>query len=224
MAKSIRKLLKSFTLIELIIVIAVIAVLSASAFLTLSQWMSKGRDSRRITDLATLEKTIQLSFVSKESVIYPDPDPSIEIKTDDFGVLWYQGKFGPALTEYVGNLNKIPKDPKGGYYEYSLTKDKKYYMLTAFLENERNLSYLGKAFAQEEEQTYILTNYDGYIIKKIGLEVYLIKTQTLLVDPEKIDYTQPEYEVDLGEDILSANAPITAKAQVSTGNITTLLD
>lgn len=224
MAKSIKKLLKSFTLIELIIVIAIVAVLWASAFLVLSQWMSKWRDSRRISDLATLEKTIQLSFVTKESVIYPDPDPSIEIKTDDYWVLWYQGKFWPALTDYVSNLNKIPKDPSWNYYEYSLTEDKKYYMLTAFLENERQLSYLWKAFAQESQQTYVLTNYDGYIIKKIGLEVYLIKTQSLLVNPEKIDYTQPEYEVNLDEDILSSNASVSEIVQVFTGNITSLLD
>ncbi|MEF2175467.1 MAG: prepilin-type N-terminal cleavage/methylation domain-containing protein, partial [Candidatus Absconditabacteria bacterium] len=47
MSKKLQKFLKSFTLIELIIVIAIISVLGASAFLMLSQWMSKSRDSRK---------------------------------------------------------------------------------------------------------------------------------------------------------------------------------
>ncbi|MEF2175986.1 MAG: prepilin-type N-terminal cleavage/methylation domain-containing protein, partial [Candidatus Absconditabacteria bacterium] len=49
--KKLKKFLKSFTLIELIIVIAIIAILSAAAFLLLTQWMSKSRDSRKVTDI-----------------------------------------------------------------------------------------------------------------------------------------------------------------------------
>ena len=79
MSIKLQKLIKSFTLIELIIVIATVSILWASAFLILTQWMWKSRDSRRITDLHTLEKTIQISFIAKESINYPDPDPKIEI-------------------------------------------------------------------------------------------------------------------------------------------------
>ncbi|MEF2175547.1 MAG: prepilin-type N-terminal cleavage/methylation domain-containing protein, partial [Candidatus Absconditabacteria bacterium] len=72
MAKKLQKFLKSFTLIELIIVIAVIAVLGASAFLVLSQWMSKSRDSRKIADLGTIDKAINVSFTSKDKLPTPD--------------------------------------------------------------------------------------------------------------------------------------------------------
>ncbi|MEF2175954.1 MAG: prepilin-type N-terminal cleavage/methylation domain-containing protein, partial [Candidatus Absconditabacteria bacterium] len=56
--KKLKKILKSFTLIELIIVIAIIAILSAAAFLLLTQWMSKSRDSRKVTDINAMSKAL----------------------------------------------------------------------------------------------------------------------------------------------------------------------
>ncbi|MEF2175075.1 MAG: thrombospondin type-1 domain-containing protein [Candidatus Absconditabacteria bacterium] len=224
MAKFIKKFLRSFTLIELIIVIAIISVLGASAFLLVSQWIGKSRDSRRISDLKTLENTIQISFVSKESVNYPDPDPKIEIKYDKYGILWYQGKFGETMTDFVGMLNKIPKDPRGDYYEYSLTQDKKFYQLLAILENEKQISYgIDNVYANDYETTFILTNYRGYLIKKLGEELYLIKTDTLMVDPVKIDEYNGDYELDSQQDILKQDDSYDNRSQVNTGNVTGLL-
>ncbi|MEF2175465.1 MAG: prepilin-type N-terminal cleavage/methylation domain-containing protein [Candidatus Absconditabacteria bacterium] len=56
MAKTIKKFLKSFTLIELIIVIAIIAVLGVAAFLVLTQWLDKSKDARQISDINILQK------------------------------------------------------------------------------------------------------------------------------------------------------------------------
>ncbi|MEF2175421.1 MAG: prepilin-type N-terminal cleavage/methylation domain-containing protein, partial [Candidatus Absconditabacteria bacterium] len=72
MSKKLHKFLKSFTLIELIIVIAIIAVLGASAFLMLSQWMSKSRDSRKISDLSRIDTAINISITSKDKLPTPD--------------------------------------------------------------------------------------------------------------------------------------------------------
>ncbi|MEF2175620.1 MAG: prepilin-type N-terminal cleavage/methylation domain-containing protein, partial [Candidatus Absconditabacteria bacterium] len=230
MAIKLKRFLRLFTLIELIIVIAIIAVLGASAFLMLSQWMSKSRDSRRVSDLRTLEKTIHISFVAKEGVNYPDPDPKIGVTigtgVDSYGILWYQGKFGEKMTNFVGNLNKIPKDPKGNYYDYSLTEDKKFYQLLAIMENDKQVSLgVGKVYGEELEITYILTNYEGYIVKKIGADkYYLIKTETIMVDPTKLeDYSQEEYEMDVENDVLKVDAPYSERVEVATGDISGLL-
>ncbi|MEF2175791.1 MAG: prepilin-type N-terminal cleavage/methylation domain-containing protein, partial [Candidatus Absconditabacteria bacterium] len=75
MANRLQKFLKSFTLIELIIVIAIIAVLGVSAFLLLSQWISKGRDTRKISDIQTIQKSLEIRAI--ESGIYPMPDGEV---------------------------------------------------------------------------------------------------------------------------------------------------
>jgi len=51
---------KSFTLVELMIVIAILAILSAIVIFTLnpSELFKKNRDSRRIADMQTLYKGI----------------------------------------------------------------------------------------------------------------------------------------------------------------------
>jgi len=51
---------KSFTLVELMIVIAILAILSAIVIFTLnpSQLFRKTRDSRRLTDIQSLYKAI----------------------------------------------------------------------------------------------------------------------------------------------------------------------
>ena len=75
----------SFTLIELLIVIAVIAVLATVVILTLNpaELMRKSRDANRLSDMKTLEQAIQLysedtgESLGTSSTLYlsvPDPD------------------------------------------------------------------------------------------------------------------------------------------------------
>jgi prepilin-type N-terminal cleavage/methylation domain-containing protein len=54
------KIIKSFTLVELMIVIAVLAILAAIVIFTLNpaEIFRKNRDSRRMADLTTLNKAI----------------------------------------------------------------------------------------------------------------------------------------------------------------------
>jgi prepilin-type N-terminal cleavage/methylation domain-containing protein len=48
------KLNKAYTLIELLIVIAVIAILSTIAFITLTHYSKQARDTKRLTDARSL--------------------------------------------------------------------------------------------------------------------------------------------------------------------------
>ncbi|MFA7202052.1 MAG: prepilin-type N-terminal cleavage/methylation domain-containing protein, partial [Candidatus Paceibacterota bacterium] len=52
----------SFTLIELLVVIGILAILTAAVVIVLNptELLKQGRDSTRMTDLASLSKTIQL--------------------------------------------------------------------------------------------------------------------------------------------------------------------
>ena len=70
---------KGFTLIELLVVIAIIALLSAVVLSTLSTARMKGRDARRIADLAQIQTALELYFDATN--FYP-PLPVSGIKTD----------------------------------------------------------------------------------------------------------------------------------------------
>ena len=71
MKKKINKLIgnlkKGFTLVELIIVIAIIAVLSVSAMMLLTKWLSKSRDSRRLSDIQTIRKALDVWLVDLDN-------------------------------------------------------------------------------------------------------------------------------------------------------------
>jgi len=70
-----RKTFKSFSLVELIIVIAIIAILSVAGFMTLTKWIGKARDSRRVSDLETIQKALTYNYMdTSTSEDYPLPD------------------------------------------------------------------------------------------------------------------------------------------------------
>ena len=69
-ARTIRKNTHGFTLIELLVVIAIIGILSAVVLVSLGSARSRGRDSRRQTDLAELQSALAL-YSENNSGAYP---------------------------------------------------------------------------------------------------------------------------------------------------------
>ncbi|MEF2175473.1 MAG: prepilin-type N-terminal cleavage/methylation domain-containing protein [Candidatus Absconditabacteria bacterium] len=190
MAKSIRKLLKSFTLIELIIVIAIIAVLGATTFLLLTQWMSKGRDAQRISDLTTIKSALDIAITKNDEL--PLPDEAKELLYTGTKIL-YQGKFGDQVVKSIGTLNKVPKDRIHGEYEYSLLYDKKTYRVKAIIENEQyQLAYLDKVKASDEVYRYVGKDVQAVVVN--GTFVYL---PSMFISGYNEDGTYDLYDNDL---------------------------
>ena len=69
----------AFTLIELIIVIAIISILAVAASVMVSKWMYKSRNSARLTDINQIAKGLDLVFIKDNSF----PEPTISIQIDD---------------------------------------------------------------------------------------------------------------------------------------------
>src|SRR3990167_7347176 len=69
-ARTIRKNTHGFTLIELLVVIAIIGILSAVVLVALGSARSRGRDSRRQTDIAELQSALAL-YGENNSDLYP---------------------------------------------------------------------------------------------------------------------------------------------------------
>ncbi len=62
MNKKIKTKNKGFTLVELLVVIAVIGILATLAVIALQQARSRTRDSKRVADIKQIQTTLELFF------------------------------------------------------------------------------------------------------------------------------------------------------------------
>lgn len=152
---------KGFTLIELIIVIAIISILATTVVLVLNpaELLAKARDSQRLTDLGTIQSAISLTLATatNTSNIFNDPGPLITLPNAapcGFGSTncraatsttlraidgsgWVSFDFtrnsgGPAIT----NLPIDPLNSGNYFYAYMANKSFGTYELNARLESE----------------------------------------------------------------------------------------
>ncbi|MEF2175552.1 MAG: prepilin-type N-terminal cleavage/methylation domain-containing protein, partial [Candidatus Absconditabacteria bacterium] len=165
MAKKLHKLLKSFTLIELIIVIAIIAVLGAAAFLLLTQWMSKGRDAQRISDLSTIKTALDIALSKNDELPLPDENNVLLYSGTE---ILNQGLFGDQVVKSIGTLNKVPRDRINGEYEYSLLYDKKTYRIRAQIENDQyRMTLIDKVKASNDYYRYVGKDIKAVVVKEM---------------------------------------------------------
>jgi type II secretion system protein G len=127
MQACISKSQKGFTLIELMIVIAIIGLLSSIILASLTVALKKGRDARRISDLAEIQTALELYYSTANS--YPSASSQATAAT--------------ALSALVtaGDMASVPDDPLGGSYHYVYLSSNgsngtaQYYCVGSILEN-----------------------------------------------------------------------------------------
>ena len=109
---------KGFTLIEILIVVAIIGMLSSIVLVGLGSFRSRGRDARRAADLREIQNALELYYA--KNGVYPEGQgvtvSSLGLQNEGIGV------------------TKIPSDPGDGTYMYG--SNKKSYVLSATLEEE----------------------------------------------------------------------------------------
>ncbi|HUV43043.1 MAG TPA: prepilin-type N-terminal cleavage/methylation domain-containing protein [Patescibacteria group bacterium] len=122
-----KKTVKGFTLIEIMIVVAIIAIFLLIALWAYRLQLLKGRDARRKADLATWQNLLE--DYANDSVCYPE------------GMV----VCGPTQGEFFeGYLSEIPCDPLNNvYYNYMYTFEEgsgcnKWYKIYTKLENEND--------------------------------------------------------------------------------------
>ncbi|MEF2175335.1 MAG: fibrinogen-like YCDxxxxGGGW domain-containing protein [Candidatus Absconditabacteria bacterium] len=217
-----------FTLVELVIAVAIILVLVTVAFLTLSKWIGNSRDSRRIGDIATLEKSLELGFTTNPSGMFPLPDNSIQVVSELDGKLWIQGYFGDGVKSDLDNIDKIPVDPSGSKYEYSVTSNRQQYQVMAMLENgDKVATIVNNTYGAKGGKSYIKGFYEGYLIIKNPNQTYtLISSPTLFVKNDIIRQSLDSgvYKSKLIDEIVDNNKPIKESATVLTGDITSFFN
>lgn len=136
---------KGFTLVELIVVIAILGILWTIAFISLFSYLETSRDAKRVSTIKTISTWLELYYV--ESHVYPDPDNSTSISFDT-NSLWYQWTISDWIISNL-EISEVPLDPTSDEeYIYSVNQEKSEYSILWFLEDEDFISNLStKVFA-----------------------------------------------------------------------------
>lgn len=110
---------KGFTLVEMLIVVAIIGLLSSTILIGLGPARAKARDARRIADLRQVQNGLENYYNDKN--MYPGSTASPGGTSEDL---------------YAG-ITGLPLDPFGGKYGYIRVSNRSY-VLGACLERERS--------------------------------------------------------------------------------------
>ncbi len=132
-----RTLRSGFTLIEILIVIAIIAILASAVLVGLGPTQQAGRDARRLSDLRQVQNGLELYF--SKCGYYPGP----AVAGTCAGTAWSAtSKWADMVTTLMGSaigVSTVPGDPSAGHtYYYGTTNGGASYIIAATLENTNN--------------------------------------------------------------------------------------
>ena len=112
---------QGFTLIEILIVVAIIAILASVVLVGLGPTQQQGRDARRISDLREVQTGLELYYNKNGN--YPSASDWAGLTT--------------ALTDKTQNIGvtQVPDDPSNGvHYGYCANSSQSGYIIAAQLE------------------------------------------------------------------------------------------
>ena len=112
---------KSFTLVELLVVVAIISILASALMVGLGGARKKARDARRISDLRTVQSSLEVYYA--QNGIYPDVDGWNDLEN-----------------KLTGIISQLPQDPLPGNpnYDYTFCDGGQRYVMQAHLEDAKN--------------------------------------------------------------------------------------
>lgn len=129
---------KGFTLVELILVMALVAILALLIIGNFNATLKKGRDARRKNDLSQIQKTLELYY--EDNRTYP-----VFADNDIFGKKLCTGHTASATTACAVTettyMVRTPQDPNSAYtYRYEPSVSGSSYYLYAYIENDLDQS------------------------------------------------------------------------------------
>lgn len=128
---------KGFTLIEILIVVAIIAILASIVLVGLGPTQQSGRDARRLSDLHEIQNALELYY--NKCGYYPG---TISSGACASGAPTAWSDLSSALQSVSGGT--IPVDPSSNRgYGYNVASDNSTYVIGAVLENGNNSVFNG---------------------------------------------------------------------------------
>jgi len=139
---------QAFTLVELIVTIVILAILWAIAFISFQGYSRNTRDSARIADINSIQKSLAI-FMTK-TWFYPTPDESKTI-TYNWWDAWIEWTIWDNVIKNIEKVNKKPIDPlTSDEFTYSITAWKTEYQLWAISEMAISLNnWINQSYAAD---------------------------------------------------------------------------
>jgi prepilin-type N-terminal cleavage/methylation domain-containing protein len=143
---------KGFTLIEILIVVAIIAILASIVLVGLGPTQQAGRDARRLSDLSEVQNGLELFY--QKCGFYPGMVTGGTCASGSPGATW-----AVLATDLQGagiGIGTIPSDPSTNRtYAYGYDTGNTTYILAAALENQNNAVF-------NNYQGVVTTNITGW--------------------------------------------------------------
>ena len=112
---------KAFTLVELLVVVAIIAILASALLVGLGGARQKARDARRIADLRNVQSALEVYYARHNE--YPTSTSWADLEND---------------LNNAGITSQLPGDPLTGTYDYVYCDNAQRYVIRAQLESSEN--------------------------------------------------------------------------------------
>ncbi len=155
---------KIFTLVEIIISIAILWILLSITIISFKSWFEKSRDAVKKADLNII--SVALSNYKLNNWVYPKPDNYIEVTDDGWNIVLYQWFVGTGVFSKLSTLTKFPKDPYlNTYYWYSVSADWNAFQLLTWLERNE-YSFFPTIYAYQifsDMYPYLKGKFIGYL-------------------------------------------------------------
>jgi len=230
------KHIRAFTLVELIVVITILAVLGTIAFISLQGFSLKARDSARVSDLATISKSLE--FFKTTEWYFPDPTNATNISYS-WSLAWKQWEFGEETRRISWRISQVPVDPLTlNPYTYSTTNTRQEYELWAVTETtfsyndiSDNKSYalwktlFPSAYADNAFFSYVTWNYNKQVLSvRDENTIYILGVPTIITT-EIIDVTVQDiianqsFAVNGSKNLAASYADALPQWQSHTGSI-----
>ena len=100
---------RGFTMVELVVVLAVISIISSVVLNAFSEMQSKARDAKRLSDMREIVKALTL-YAETSNPDYPVANPAVTITGSS--------TFSTTL-EGAGVISAVPKDPLHPTFTYT---------------------------------------------------------------------------------------------------------
>jgi len=134
---------KAFTLVELIVVITILAVLATVWFISLQWYVVNGRDTVRVSDIKSIEKSLWLYALKESQYLQPVDWVSFTSSWVLLSTQWILDEKSLWKIWVFWNI----KDPLSDeYYQYAINSQKNKYQILGLLE-QQELSLLTSSYA-----------------------------------------------------------------------------